>query len=170
MINMRERQIADGKEPAGGQERPADYGLIAAQILALAEEDPGAVPLLANVSSLIWEALDRVNWAGFYLLRPDGVLVLGPFQGKPACVHIGPGKGVCGTAAAEDRTVIVPDVHRFPGHIACDSASNSEIVIPVFKEGSLWGVLDIDSPFTAQFSLEDAICLEAIVRLLEEKM
>ena len=168
MINMRERQIADGKEPAGGQERPADYGLIAAQILALAEEDPGAVPLLANVSSLIWEALDRVNWAGFYLLRPDGVLVLGPFQGKPACVHIGPGKGVCGTAAAEDRTVIVPDVHRFPGHIACDSASRSEIVVPIHKDGRVTGVLDIDSPETERFGESEREGLEKVVRTLEQ--
>jgi len=144
-----------------------DYRLMAAQIEALAEEDRGAVPLLANASALVWEALDRINWAGFYLMRADGVLVLGPFQGKPACVHIGPGKGVCGTAAAEDRTVVVPDVHQFPGHIACDADSASEIVVPIHKKGRVVAVLDIDSPEKQRFGQAEQDGLELAVRTLE---
>ena len=124
---------------------------------------------LAHASALLYTELDRLNWAGFYLLR-NGRLELGPFHGKVACTVIGMGKGVCGTAAAEDRTVLVPDVHLFPGHIACDSASESEIVVPVHMHGALYGVLDIDSPVKDRFSEEDRKGLEAFVKILEEKL
>ena len=147
-----------------------DYELLLQQWKALLSDESHLISVLSNTSALISEfSGERVNWAGFYFLEGKD-LILGPFQGKVACMRLKEGKGVCQKAVRERKTVIVEDVHSFEGHIACDSASNSEIVIPVFKEGSLWGVLDIDSPFTAQFSLEDAICLEAIVRLLEEKM
>ena len=145
----------------------ADYGLICEQIEALAETEPFYVPLLANVSALLYEHMPNLNWAGFYLMR-DGQLVLGPFQGKAACIHIRPGKGVCGTAAAEDRTVLVADVHQFPGHIACDSASNSEIVVPIHKDGKVTGVLDIDSPLFGRFLPEDREGLERIVGVIEK--
>ena len=144
-----------------------DYNLLNAQLQSLAEDERHWVPLLSNASALIYDALEDVNWAGFYLMR-DGRLVLGPFQGKVACVHIALGKGVCGTAAAQDRTQRVPDVHAFPGHIACDSASNSEIVIPLHGEGGrVAGVLDIDSPRLNRFSEADQAGLEALVRTLE---
>ncbi|MDR0928627.1 MAG: GAF domain-containing protein [Oscillospiraceae bacterium] len=124
------------------------------------------VSALANAAALIYEALPRLNWAGFYLLH-EGALWLGPFQGKVACTRIEPGKGVCGTALAEDRTLVVPDVHAFPGHIACDSASASEIVIPLHKNGRAVGVLDIDSPDTDRFSPEDRAALEAVAAAIE---
>ena len=144
-----------------------DYGLICEQIKALAETEPFYVPLLANVSALLYEHMPDLNWAGFYLMR-DGQLVLGPFQGKVACIHIQPGKGVCGTAVAEDRTQLVADVHQFPGHIACDSASNSEIVVPIHKDGKVTGVLDIDSPLFGRFLPEDREGLERIVGVIEK--
>ena len=150
--------------------RDTDYGLLCEQIKSFAEEDPHWLPLLSNVSALIMETLPDLNWAGFYLLRGD-TLVLGPFQGKPACIHIPAGRGVCGTAAAERRTVRVENVHEFPGHIACDCASNSEIVVPIFARGgagTLIGVLDIDSPLIGRFSEEDQTGLEAAVRTLSE--
>ena len=144
-----------------------DYNLLNAQLQSLAGAERHWVPLLSNASALIYDALEDVNWAGFYLMR-DGRLVLGPFQGKVACIHIALGKGVCGTAAAQDRTQRVPDVHAFPGHIACDSASNSEIVIPLHGEGGrVAGVLDIDSPRLNRFSEADQAGLEALVRTLE---
>jgi GAF domain-containing protein len=115
----------------------------------------------ANIAALIWHGLPDLNWAGFYLTKGNE-LVLGPFQGKPACVRIGFGKGVCGTAAATQKTQIVPDVHAFEGHIACDSASNSEIVVPLIRDGVVLGVLDLDSPSFARFDAEDAAGLEAI--------
>ena len=144
-----------------------DYGLICEQIKALAETEPFYVPLLANVSALLYEHMPDLNWAGFYLMR-DGQLVLGPFQGKVACIHIQPGKGVCGTAVAEDKTQLVADVHQFPGHIACDSASNSEIVVPIHKDGKVTGVLDIDSPLFGRFLPEDREGLERIVGVIEK--
>ena len=143
-----------------------DYGLLNAQLAEYAKAEPYWVPLLANASALLYDSLDDINWAGFYLLR-NGQLVLGPFQGKPACIHIKVGKGVCGTAVSEDRTQRVPDVHAFPGHIACDSASNSEIVIPLHKEGMVIGVLDIDSPIYDRFTEEDQVGLEAFAKTLE---
>lgn len=143
-----------------------DYGLLIKQLRALAEQERHYVTLLSNASALLYDAMEGLNWAGFYLMR-GGRLALGPFQGKVACVHIELGRGVCGTAAREDRTVRVPDVHAFPGHIACDSASNSEIVIPLHKDGAVVGVLDIDSPRLNRFSQEDQEGLEAFARTLE---
>ncbi len=125
------------------------------------------VSILSNASALLWERMDRLNWCGFYLVR-DGKLILGPFQGKIACTEIAFGDGVCGTAAVRGESVVVEDVHVFSGHIACDSASNSEIVVPVRKGGALYGVLDIDSPEFARFSDEDRVGLEGVVRALEE--
>lgn len=124
---------------------------------------------LANASALLWENLDRLNWAGFYLLDGDS-LHLGPFQGKVACVEIAKGRGVCGTCVERNETVLVPDVHKFPGHIACDSASNSEIVVPIHVRGKLFGVLDIDSPELGRFSEEDKKGLEEFVKVLEKSL
>ena len=144
-----------------------DYELVAEQIRALAEEEPSWVPVLANASALIFDVIPDLNWAGFYLMR-DGELVLGPFQGKVACVRIALGRGVCGTAARDDATQLVPDVHEFPGHIACDSASAAEVVVPLHSGGAVVGVLDIDSPTKGRFSEADAVGFEAIARTIEE--
>ena len=144
-----------------------DYELVAEQIRALAEEEPSWVPVLANASALIFDAIPDLNWAGFYLMR-DGELVLRPFQGKVACVRIALGRGVCGTAARDDATQLVPDVHEFPGHIACDSASAAEVVVPLHSGGAVVGVLDIDSPTKGRFSEADAVGFEAIARTIEE--
>jgi len=146
-----------------------DYTTLHAQVKALISSVPHKIANLANVSAAIWQAMENINWAGFYLME-QGKLVLGPFQGKPACIEIPLGRGVCGTAAAEKRTVLVEDVHRFPGHIACDSASNSEIVVPVFQGEEIYGVLDIDSPYFARFTKEDQRGLEELVRTLEEAL
>ena len=143
-----------------------DYDLMCRQLESLSEDVTWDITLLSNAAALIWETLEDINWAGFYLMK-DGKLMLGPFQGKPACTVIEVGKGVCGTAVAEARTQLVKNVHEFPGHIACDSASNSEIVIPVHSGGSICGVLDIDSPQLGRFSEEDKEGLEAFVRILE---
>lgn len=124
---------------------------------------------LANASALLWEHLPDLNWAGFYLMK-DGKLRLGPFQGKVACVEIAVGKGVCGTAVKEKATQLVPDVHQFPGHIACDCASNSEIVVPIYLAGEIYGVLDIDSPLLNRFSEEDRVGLERFVKVLETNL
>ena len=198
-----------------------DYGLLAKQIVSLAEVDAHWLPVLSNAAALLWDALDDVNWVGFYLVDPDtksgaapgtapsatpgvepsaapGVepdaalgaepdvapeaepdvapsdheprtpeLRLGPFQGKVACVRIPFGRGVCGTAAETKTSQLVEDVHQFPGHIACDSASNSEVVVPIFKDGQVVGVLDIDSPSVARFTQEDLTGLEQVVKALE---
>jgi GAF domain-containing protein len=133
------------------------------QGLIAGERDP--IANLANSAALIYHSLPDLNWAGFYLLK-DGELVVGPFQGKPACVRIAMGKGVCGTAAAQRTTQVVRDVHAFPGHIACDSASNSEIVVPMIRNGELLGVLDLDSPKLARFDEEDRRGLEQFVAAL----
>lgn len=144
-----------------------DSTIFLKQAEELAKDETWFVPLLSNLSALLFESLDTINWAGFYLMR-NGELVLGPFQGKVACIRIAPGKGVCGTAAKEDRTVLVKDVHLFPGHIACDSASNSEIVVPIHgADGEVIGVLDIDSPVKARFGAEEQEVLEELVRLIE---
>ena len=143
-----------------------DYNVLNAQLKALTQGIPYKIANLANASALLWEHLDRINWAGFYMME-DGALVLGPFQGKTACIRIPVGKGVCGTAAAENATQLVPDVHLFPGHIACDCASNSEIVVPIRKNGKVIGVLDIDSPEKDRFTREDQAGLEAFVTILE---
>lgn len=144
-----------------------DYKLLNSQVRALVEGVPHTVANLANASAAIWQALEDINWAGFYVMEKEK-LVLGPFQGKPACIEIPVGRGVCGTAVAEQKTQLVYDVHEFPGHIACDSASNSEIVVPLFKNGAVWGVLDIDSPTVGRFTREDQAGLEALARILEE--
>lgn len=186
-----------------------DYGLLAKQIVSLAEVDTHWLPMLSNAAALLWDALDDINWVGFYLVDPvtvtgvepgaapgaepdaapgaeldagSGVesgaapsayelrtpeLRLGPFQGKVACVRIPFGRGVCGTAAETKTSQLVEDVHQFPGHIACDSASNSEVVVPIFKDGQVVGVLDIDSPSVARFTQEDLAGLEQVVKALE---
>ena len=144
-----------------------DYKLIAAQVRALAEEEPFYVPLLSNISALLFESLPDVSWAGFYLKR-GGELVLGPFQGKPACIHIPFGKGVCGTSFSEDRPVRVENVHLFPGHIACDAASNSEIVLPIHADGEVAAVLDLDSTAFGRFTEEDEEGLLEVVKAIEE--
>ena len=133
---------------------------------ALVEGIPYETANLANASALLWQEMEGINWAGFYKMV-EGALVLGPFQGKPACIEIPVGRGVCGTAVAEDRTQLVYDVHQFPGHIACDCASNSEIVVPIHVRGAVWGVLDIDSPRVGRFSQEDRAGLERFVKVLE---
>ena len=182
-----------------------DYGLLAKQIVSLAEVDAHWLPVLSNAAALLWDALDDINWVGFYLVDPVTVsgaepdagsgaeldaapeaepdvapgaapsdhelrtpeLRLGPFQGKVACVRIPFGRGVCGTAAATKTSQLIEDVHQFPGHIACDSASNSEVVVPIFKDGQVVGVLDIDSPSVARFTQEDLAGLEQVVKALE---
>ena len=182
-----------------------DYGLLAKQIVSLAEVDAHWLPVLSNAAALLWDALDDINWVGFYLVDPVTVtgaepdaapgaelgaglgvelgaapgaepsdhepctpeLRLGPFQGKVACVRIPFGRGVCGTAAETKTSQLVEDVHQFPGHIACDSASNSEVVVPIFKNGQVVGVLDIDSPRVARFTQEDLAGLEQVVKALE---
>ena len=143
-----------------------DYSVLNSQLKALTEGIPYKTANLANASALLWEHLDRINWAGFYMMEDDA-LVLGPFQGKTACIRIPVGKGVCGTAVAEDTTQLVPDVHLFPGHIACACASNSEIVVPLRKNGEVIGVLDIDSPEKNRFTKVDQIGLEAFAAILE---
>jgi GAF domain-containing protein len=146
-----------------------DYKLIASQVRALAEEEPFYVPLLSNISALLFESLPDVSWAGFYMKR-DGKLVLGPFQGKPACIHIPFGRGVCGTSFSEDRPVRVENVHLFPGHIACDSASNSEIVLPIHADGEVAAVLDLDSTAFGRFTEEDEEGLLEVMKAIEEEI
>ncbi len=147
-------------------ERKTDYTALCENLSAITEGVPYETANLANASALLWEYLPDINWAGFYKMT-DGKLVLGPFHGKTACIVIEIGRGVCGTAAAENRTQLVYDVHRFPGHIACDCASNSEIVIPIHVNGEIWGVLDIDSPTVGRFSEEDKSGLESFAAVLE---
>ena len=146
-----------------------DYTALNASLKALVSGVPHRTANLANAAALLWQELDRINWAGFYLLEGD-TLVLGPFQGKPACIEIPIGKGVCGTAAARKQTVVVPNVHDFSGHITCDSASESEIVIPILPGGKLFGVLDIDSPERERFSAEDKEGLERFAAILESAL
>lgn len=146
-----------------------DYRVICEQASGLLEAEPWYVAALSNISALVMDTLPNLNWAGFYLMR-GGRLVVGPFQGKPACIHIDPGKGVCGTAVSRNETIAVPDVHLFPGHIACDSASESEIVIPVRENGQVRAVMDIDSPVKNRFSAEDRAGLEALAKAIEERV
>lgn len=146
---------------------PTDYSLLLAQLTSMTETERDTIANLANASALLYMSLSHVNWAGFYLAR-DGQLVLGPFQGKPACIRIGFGKGVCGSAAASGTTLVVPNVHAFPGHIACDAASNSEIVVPIRHAGKLTAVLDIDSPLHGRFAREDQEGLEHFCAVLEK--
>ena len=146
--------------------KQTNYELVSAQLAALTEGVPYEVANLANASALLWQEMERINWVGFYKMT-EGALVLGPFQGKPACIRISVGKGVCGTAVAEDKIQLVYDVHDFPGHIACDSASNSEIVLPIHVKGEIWGVLDIDSPYVGRFTEYDRDGLKKVVQVLE---
>ena len=146
-----------------------DYKLLCNQLKSLTDGVPHKIANLANASALLWQTLPNINWAGFYLLEQDK-LVLAPFQGKPACIEIPLGKGVCGTAAATGKTVVVANVHEFDGHIACDSASNSEIVVPLFVNGELYGVLDIDSPIFSRFSEQDKLGLEQFAEILQSNL
>lgn len=146
---------------------PVNYSALAQLLQALTDGVPYEVANLANSAALLWQELPDINWVGFYKME-DGALVLGPFQGKPACIRISAGKGVCGTAVAEDAVQLVPDVHAFPGHIACDSASRSEIVLPLHQAGRVWGVLDIDSPSLGRFTQEDQAGLELVAAALEK--
>lgn len=144
-----------------------DYDLLRAQVASLIEDEEEPLPVLANLSALFYGTLKDINWIGFYLVKNDE-LILGPFQGKMACMHIPMGKGVCGTAAFTDTTQLVPDVHAFPGHIACDGDSRSELVIPLHDtKGRVAAVLDIDSPLPARFDVLDQTMLEDLVRLIE---
>lgn len=143
-----------------------DYNLMIKQLISLSESSKNYIPLLSNVSALIYENMKDLNWAGFYLVK-DNNLLLGPFQGKVACVNIENGKGVCGTALKKDEIIRVEDVHKFPGHIACDSASNSEIVLPVHYDNKVIAVLDLDSPLLNRFSIEDEEGLKEFMSILE---
>ena len=147
--------------------KKTNYPELKKKLQALTEGVPYEVANLANASALLWQEMEGINWVGFYKML-DGALVLGPFQGKPACIRILPGRGVCGTAVAQDRVQLVADVHTFPGHIACDCASNSEIVLPIHVNGQIWGVLDIDSPEFGRFTQEDEAGLLEIVGILEQ--
>lgn len=148
--------------------RVENYELVKKQLLALIQDEKNQIANLSNASALLNQYLDRINWVGFYLLESNE-LVLGPFQGLPACIRIPLGKGVCGTAAMKKETLRVSDVNQFPGHIACDSASQSEIVIPMIKDGKLIGVLDIDSPEKNRFDEIDQQKLEEFVEILEKQ-
>ena len=150
-------------------DKNVNYDLLSRKLQALTEDIPYQIANLANASALLWQELPDINWAGFYLME-DGALILGPFQGKTACIRIPVGKGVCGTAVAEDAAQLVPDVHTFPGHIACDSASRSEIVIPIHNGAEIFGVLDIDSPFEERFSENDLEGLTQFVKVLESAL
>jgi len=152
--------------------KPADYAALASELHGLLADETDLIANAANATSLIYHALPDLNWCGVYLFK-SGELVVGPFQGKPACVRIALGKGVCGTAAATRKTIVVPDVHAFPGHIACDAASRSEIVVPLIVRGELVGVLDLDSPKFARFDDDDRRGLEQLAAVflnsLDEK-
>ena len=144
-----------------------DYRSLNDTLCSLVDGVPHRIANLANAAALLYCSLEDINWAGFYLLEGN-TLVLGPFGGKPACIEIPIGRGVCGSAAAEKRTLLVPNVHEFPGHIACDSASNSEIVVPLFRDSEVIGVLDIDSPRYSRFDEHDRIGLEEFAKIIEK--
>jgi len=152
-----------------GDSKAELYRHLNAALDALTADEPDAIANMANAAALLWQYLPDLNWAGFYRLVGDE-LVLGPFQGKPACIRIAIGAGVCGAAAASRETQLVEDVHAFPGHIACDAASRSELVVPIVHEGRLLGVLDLDSPSAARFDAEDAAGCAALVRLLAPRI
>lgn len=147
----------------------SDYSTLCRDLVALVDGVPHPIANLANAAALLWQELEDLNWAGFYLSEGDR-LVLGPFQGKPACIEIPYGKGVCGTAAEKQEAVVVEDVHDFPGHIACDEASRSEIVIPMTRNGVVFAVLDLDSPTVGRFTQADRAGLEVFVRVLEKAL
>lgn len=146
-----------------------NYDLLARELDALTRDVPHEIANLSNAAALLWQRMEGINWAGFYKLE-GRTLVLYPFQGKPACIEIPLGRGVCGTAAALDQVQLVENVHDFPGHIACDAASNSEIVLPIHANGRLWGVLDMDSPHLGRFTEEDREGLEKFVKVLEQRL
>lgn len=146
-----------------------NYDLLQKQLISLIEDESNLIAILSNTSALLNDHLDQVNWVGFYLIE-NNELILGPFQGHPACVHIQIGKGVCGTAVSNNETQVVEDVHQFPGHIACDANSNSEIVIPIHKDNKIIGVLDIDAPIKSRFNDEDRKELEKVVSIIENQI
>lgn len=146
-------------------DKPAFYRELADQLSGLLHDERDFIANAANLSALVFDLVPDLNWAGFYFLRSDDQLVLGPFQGKVACVRIPLGKGVCGSAAARRQTILVPDVHAFPGHIACDAASRSELVVPLVKDGKVLGVLDLDSPRPSRFDAEDQAGFEALAAI-----
>ena len=146
-----------------------NYDLLQKQLISLIEDESNLIAILSNTSALLNDHLDQVNWVGFYLIE-NNELILGPFQGHPACVHIQIGKGVCGTAVSNNETQVVKDVHQFPGHIACDANSNSEIVIPIHKDNKIIGVLDIDAPIKNRFNNEDRKELEKVVSIIENQI
>ena len=156
-------------KPAPGQAKAELYADLLAAADGLTAGETDAVANMANVAALLWEFLPDVNWTGFYRLV-DGALVLGPFAGRPACIRIALGQGVCGAAAASGETQLVPDVHAFPGHIACDAASRSELVVPVVRDGRVVAVIDCDSPHVARFDEEDAEGIGTLARLLAERI
>ncbi|SCS31062.1 GAF domain-containing protein [Staphylococcus caeli] len=149
--------------------KETNYPLLEKQIASLIEDESNLIAILSNVSAILNDSIDQINWVGFYLME-NNELILGPFQGHPACVHIPIGKGVCGTAVSENKTQLVEDVHAFPGHIACDANSKSEIVVPLHKNGTIIAVLDIDAPITNRFKDSDKIALERIVNVIEQQL
>lgn len=149
--------------------KETNYNLLGKQLASLIEDETNLIAILSNTSALLNDNLDQINWVGFYLIE-NNELILGPFQGHPACVHISIGKGVCGTAVANNQTQLVDDVNTFPGHIACDANSKSEIVVPIHVDNEIIGVLDIDAPITQRFSKGDQQRLEEIVSILEHQL
>lgn len=143
-------------------DKPEFYRELQGQLQALLSDETDAIANAANTSALIFQMLPDINWAGFYFLQSEDELLLGPFQGKPACVRIAVGRGVCGTAVADAQTMLVEDVHAFPGHIACDAASRSELVVPLIRDGQVFGVLDLDSPLPGRFDRDDQAGIEAL--------
>jgi len=155
--------------PTAQADKATLYADLVSAADALTRDEPDAMANMANISALLWQFLPDLNWAGFYRLIGDE-LVLGPFQGKPACIRIPVGRGVCGAAAATRETQLVEDVHAFPGHIACDAASESEVVVPVIHDGALVGVIDLDSPRAARFDAEDAAGLEGLATMIAARI
>lgn len=149
--------------------KETNYNLLEKQVSSLIEDESNLIAILSNVSALLNDSIDQINWVGFYLIENEA-LILGPFQGHPACVHIAIGKGVCGTAVSEEQTQLVDDVNAFPGHIACDANSKSEIVVPFRKNNQIIGVLDIDAPITSRFTDVDKNGLEQIVARIEKQI
>jgi GAF domain-containing protein len=160
---MQKLQIPD----RNSTDKPAMYADLRSHLLAILAGERDWIANLANTAAVLFHGLPDLNWAGFYLFKEDE-LVLGPFQGKPACIRIALGRGVCGSAAVQRETIVVPDVHEFPGHIACDENSRSEIVVPLVHESKLIGVMDLDSPTAGRFDIDDAAGLEAIAKILLE--
>ena len=155
--------------PEPGTPKPETYSQLVEAADALTVGEPDAVANMANVAALMWDFLPELNWAGFYRVI-DGELVLGPFVGRPACIRIPVGQGVCGRAAGDGATQLVEDVHSFPGHIACDSTTNSELVVPVMRDGRVIAVIDLDSPARCRFDAKDAAGIEALARILAERI